>query len=405
MKIKWFDLLRTGKFKTLKGEDVEITEQDLSDIETNYNPDEFSAPMTLGHPKDQKEPAYGWIATVKKFGNKLCFAPGQVVKEFAEAVNKGMFPKVSAGIENADNGTKALNHVAFLGAWKPAVSGLAKIEGLDFASQKDALCIEFADWNKEKLEFAIADYDLSYKFETIGELLSGIRDFIIDKYDTQTADTVLASWQIDQVKKKLIENSSTDNFAEKQTRETQNLASLQGNDNDDNVEKLKNEIKEFALKTQNLASLLKTETELKNKALFKVSEMESKAKEAITARARFEFSSWANSMVEQNKLYPNKVDDTVNRLMFFASNKITEFSTDFSTDEIVEYKSKIENNESTDLTTEVARKGKGEKGVASAIELAAYANKHITEMATQGTTVGVAQAVEFVQNNLEKFQK
>lgn len=120
---KWFEIFRTGKHTSLNGTEREYTESDLDAIVSSYDPAKNEAPMVVGHPK-LNHPAFGWVKELKREGDKLLAYAEQIVPEFAEMVNQGLFKKRSIAL-NADG---TLRHVGFLGAVPPAVKGLADVE-------------------------------------------------------------------------------------------------------------------------------------------------------------------------------------------------------------------------------------------------------------------------------------
>ena len=68
------------------------------------------------------------------------------------------------------------------------MKGLANIE---FNNDEDALVFEFAE---ERI------YDNDQKFSTIGRVVSALRDFIIDKFDIETADKVAVGYDIEAIR-------------------------------------------------------------------------------------------------------------------------------------------------------------------------------------------------------------
>ncbi|MCO1337163.1 hypothetical protein MO867_22855, partial [Microbulbifer sp. OS29] len=90
----------------------------------------------------------GWVSSLDFAGSVLTAEPDQVEPEFAEMVNTGRFPKISASFfhpESANNpvpGVWYLRHVGFLGAAAPAVKGLKEAS---FAGDgEDIFTVEFA---------------------------------------------------------------------------------------------------------------------------------------------------------------------------------------------------------------------------------------------------------------------
>ncbi len=118
-----FEIFKTGTHTSDKGITKDYTEDDLNFIATSYNPSENEAPIVIGHPADNA-PAYGWIESLKVVGDKLIAKAKDIIPEFKEAVQKGLYKKRSISLDKDGK----LRHVGFLGAAAPAVKGLADIQ-------------------------------------------------------------------------------------------------------------------------------------------------------------------------------------------------------------------------------------------------------------------------------------
>lgn len=118
----WFEIFKTGLHTDSTGRTRDWKEDDLDRIVNNYNPEQYEAPIVIGHPR-LEAPAYGWIARVKREGKRLLASAKQILPAFAELVNAGRYKKVSIGLADNDS----LHHVGFLGAAAPAVPGLADV--------------------------------------------------------------------------------------------------------------------------------------------------------------------------------------------------------------------------------------------------------------------------------------
>lgn len=148
---KWFAVFKTGKHTNSKGIQKEYNTSDLDGIVNRYKPEEYEAPIVVGHPKTDS-PAYGWIEKLKRVGDVLYAYPKQVVQEFADAVKQGLYKNRSVAL-NADG---SLRHVGFLGATPPAVTGLPPVE---FKGDDDPELIEFenSEAEYETVEAAVAE--------------------------------------------------------------------------------------------------------------------------------------------------------------------------------------------------------------------------------------------------------
>lgn len=175
---KYCEIFRAGTHKAADGSEKTYTTADLDTIANNFNAD-ISAPIVIGHPKTNN-PAYGWVDSVKREGEKLYASFKQVVPEFSEWVNKGYYKNRSISLYP----DMRLRHVGFLGAQPPAVKGL---EEFQFSEEENALTYDFADGN-------------DFKFIGIADVFQNLRDLLIDKFDLDTANRVISTWKIDDLK-------------------------------------------------------------------------------------------------------------------------------------------------------------------------------------------------------------
>lgn len=174
----WFEVLKTGTFKDNSGKDHTFTEQDLDTIVKKYDPATNEAPFVVGHPK-KDHPAFGWVEGLKREGN-LLFAKGkQIVPEFETAVESGLYKKRSIAL----NPDKTLRHIGFLGAVPPAVKGLADVA---FSEDDEIQIYEFSEFSQT-----------SWRINTVGRIFSRLRDFLIEKYDLETADRIIDTWAVE----------------------------------------------------------------------------------------------------------------------------------------------------------------------------------------------------------------
>jgi len=146
-----------------------------------FNAARHEPPACIGHP-EHDAPAYGWVEGLKKVagkgGNLLLAKFRQVEPTFEGMVKAGRFKKRSAAFYPDGS----LRHVAFLGAAPPAVKGLP-----DMSFTEDASAVfEFAENN--------------WKWEQVGDVMRRLREWLIDKFDQDTADRVVSQWAIDDIK-------------------------------------------------------------------------------------------------------------------------------------------------------------------------------------------------------------
>ncbi len=171
----WFEIFKAGKHTSSNGLTREYTVEDCQKIVDNYNSNVTSheAPIVIGHPKDN-DPAFGWIEKLKLVGDTILAKPKQVVKEFADAVQKGLYKKRSISLYP----DLTLRHVGFLGAIPPAVKGLADLK---FNDDTEPELFEFnEDSDQDKSKFLNQIADLSEMILSKEKEISALKNYETD---------------------------------------------------------------------------------------------------------------------------------------------------------------------------------------------------------------------------------
>lgn len=180
--MKPLHIFKPGTHTAMSGASFDFSESDLAATVAAYDPALHEAPMVIGHPKHDA-PAAGWIKSLTATAQGLIAEPQQVDAVFAERVAKGSYKKISASFYHPDAannpvpGVYYLRHVGFLGAQPPAVKGLRPIE--------------LADGEEGVVEFG------DYGHELNSDMWRRFREWLIGKFDKDTADQVTPSWVID----------------------------------------------------------------------------------------------------------------------------------------------------------------------------------------------------------------
>jgi len=175
----WVPIFRGGKQTDSKGV-VHDGDALIDKALTKFNAAVHEPPACIGHPADDA-PAYGWVEGIKKVasktGNILLAKFKQVEPTFAGMVKDGRIKKRSAAFY--PDGT--LRHVAFLGAMPPAVKGLP-----DMAFAEGA--------------FASFEFSESYAWSSVADVFRNIREWLIEKFDADTANRIVPDWKIDDLR-------------------------------------------------------------------------------------------------------------------------------------------------------------------------------------------------------------
>lgn len=172
----WIEVFRAGTHTDSQGRTATYTSDDLDQVIANHS-DADAAPIVIGHPKTD-DPAYGWTAALKRDGDSLLARFKDVEPHFAAAAEAGRYRKRSVRLVKTGNGWM-LGHVGFLGAQRPAVSGLAAM-------------------NYSAPEGETHDFEVdSYTPSIVARAMRRMRDFLIEKFDLETADRVMPDWEVD----------------------------------------------------------------------------------------------------------------------------------------------------------------------------------------------------------------
>lgn len=180
------EVFRPGTFTPMCGQPVTFSAADLQALCSNYDPAGAPAPAVVGHPKTD-DPAFGWVSAFRfdESAQRVVADLGELEPAFAEAVASGRYKKISLSLfqpdapNNPKPGSFYPKHIGFLGAAAPAVTGLKPVSFAD--DQAGTVTFEFADAS------ALRD---------VAGLFRSMRDFFIEKFGLEAADTALPSWTI-----------------------------------------------------------------------------------------------------------------------------------------------------------------------------------------------------------------
>ncbi|MCO1335364.1 hypothetical protein MO867_13580 [Microbulbifer sp. OS29] len=293
------EIFKPGTFTDVSGKTRSFSQADIQSTKDAYNPAVFRAPLVVGHPK-VNDPAYGWVSSLDFAGSVLTAEPDQVEAEFAEMVNTGRFPKISASFfhpQSANNpvpGVWYLRHVGFLGAAAPAVKGL-----------KEA---SFADDGKDifTVEFAGADFADSW---LVGRLMRNLRDWMLTKFGDEDADKVVTDWMARDAEQ-LAETSPSPDFAQPNDKDTPTPQPEELPVDDDKDKAASFADRESALQTQ------QAQLEAREQ---KVAQQEAAAREK-------DIASFADQLVDSGKLLPRERNGIVALMAGLADTDALSFA-------------------------------------------------------------------------------
>lgn len=310
MNNKWIEVFKAGKYPQ-----GNVTNADLQELVTNYDPKYFESPITIDH--IDTGPSYGWVEKVKLDGDKLYALFHDVEESFQEDVKKGRYKNRSIEYyPNLDGKGKYLRAVSFLGAHPPAVKGMAPIT---FSEAK-------------KITFPNGDYLAfdEYRMPAVGRVLQNIREWILEKFGSDEANKVINQFDIDALKEPL----PSDNQAFSDNNQQKfNLKELTVNPEE--IEKLK---------ADNTRLLKFQEDSLKEKAAF-IAFKENIRKE--------NYNKWLEEKTGKGQLLPKYKEEILTFMMALKEDEVIKFSEDKKENPVTIFKSFVDSipaNTFADLT-------------------------------------------------------
>lgn len=294
MKKRW-QVFRTGKHTDSIGREFTVTKEVLEKIAEatrNYAYQNDEYPITIGHVKTGS-PSWGWLnkADVIVDGDKLFveYEEKNLVKEFVAWVNKKLYKTVSIGLKSC----LAIDHLAFLGAEPPAVTGM---EAISFTESDEILSFEFAAIEMGNSPFSIYE-----------RIFRNIKNFLIELKGIDTANSIISEDDIKNAGRKPFawhpDPKPESNFSEKNKSGEKMLK--QKTDTTSFTNNKTNGAMEF--NETNFQALLK-----KNEELMKVNEDSANKIETVRAeQKRTEFMNFCESDEMKKRITPAERENVV----------------------------------------------------------------------------------------------
>jgi len=376
-KTQWFPIFRAGTHTDSAGVAREFDEAQLDKI-VQFNASRLDqVPAVVGHPKTD-DPAWGWLAGLKKDmvdGVPTLYAQlKDAVVEFYDAVNAGMYKNLSISLQPD---LTTLKHIGFLGAAAPAVEGLGPVQFT--AGEGSDLVVEFAQDN---------DWRLKGVLRTFMNTFQRVRDFLVEKYDADTANKVITSeslgWAAEDIGE--IDTAGGTAFSAPATPITKGEDPMDALLKQEN-EALKAQVAEFS---KNQARLTAVEQE---NATLKA------ATEATAKKARgAEFSAYTAGLVKDGRLLPANAPIVEGILELLHTAQPVQFSAEKTATPMDAMKELLGSYPARINFSRVADKGAagGQPDNTNAQDIANRAVSFQKSQAEKGITVTIAQAVEAV---------
>jgi len=202
----WFDALKPGTFLDLHSKNIKIELGDMQKLADNINEQvkTWKPPIVTGHP-EVASPRYGSIKGARIENGILQLCAADLSPTFVDSIRRGEYTDRSLSFFYPD---MTMRHIGFLGAHKPAVTGLGPVsfgegEFAEVDAGKDSSAIVFAEGPADISSLAMAQDNLAsrlrWKFENVRDLFRKVRDHMIDKEGLDKANAMLPQNMIDDV--------------------------------------------------------------------------------------------------------------------------------------------------------------------------------------------------------------
>lgn len=276
----WIPVFTAGEHTDMSGRTRQWTESDLDTIVAASDPSTNDAPAVFGHPR-LDAPRYGTVSALKRAGKLLYVKFRDVAADFADAVNKKLYPNLSVGIDK----NHRLTHVGFLGAHPPAIEGLPPATFA--APDQDATVYQFA----------------APEMNIINRLFRRLRDIFIEKYDTETADRVISQWDLEALTE--LNNSSTETvsaFADGNEEGNMDIVQLQAK-----LAEKETQLAQFAAeKSAQSQEITTLKAEIEN--------LKGQLNTQLFASRKREFETFVDGLIDEGKVAPAIRGDLVDCL-------------------------------------------------------------------------------------------
>lgn len=284
-------------------QDGDLSLDDLKSLAANYDPQEHEAPITVGHPKDNS-PAFGWVKRLYLKGTQL-WADMDLLSEFDELLQRGIYKKRSIAYYLA---TKALRHIGFLGGTPPRIKGMPDFVFSDSLGEGHRI-VELGELDQ-----------INDRFMHIGEVLSRLRDRLIEEWGLEAVDKVIGKWTLDDLQRRIKPDSEnpvddllptfSEMLKEEQSMSEKNLTQDQHQ-----------ALLDAALQKQKAdltAQFSEKEKALQDKQADlekKINDLEGQVGEFAEKAARAEVVSFCEKQISEGRMAPKEKDDFVELYM------------------------------------------------------------------------------------------
>jgi hypothetical protein len=222
------EILPKGTHTSSNGFKLPVTDRDLDDLVSSYNPKNFQAPLIISHDTkgltDQdlgnSEFSFGIPKALKRVGDRVKAVFDRVAPEFEGWVKAGKLLSVSPSFylpnspSNPTPGKLSLRHIAALGATPPAIKGMQPLQAAFNFSEGTEGVVDFSFPINHNLKLMstqtpdsttdTANFDAGDRLEAT--LWQNLRDWLISEHDLETADRIIPPYAVGM----LIESAAQD---------------------------------------------------------------------------------------------------------------------------------------------------------------------------------------------------
>lgn len=213
------EIFKKGAHVAANGERLAFGDRELDEICETYNPQHFRAPLILTHNTfkipdhkladysaddgtlpTSKHLAFGFPDKLKRVGDAIVGVFNKISPKFTKLQKEGAILAISSSLykpqspANPYPGKWALRHIAGLGTEAPAVKGMTPLSLSELVRRidtSDEFAIAFSSVEEGVVDFSV-DFG-AWAWNQIGDAFRGLREWLIDQYDMETADRVLPS--------------------------------------------------------------------------------------------------------------------------------------------------------------------------------------------------------------------
>jgi hypothetical protein len=290
----WVEYFKGGTQTDSKGRTKEFTEADLDQIVANHDP-LHPAPHVITHKELYSPFAYGQVSELKREGLTILAKSKNINPTFDKLLQDGALYERSVRLEQTPKGLK-LAHIAWLGAEPPAVEGLHPVE-----YSKDAP--ECFDYNSQQAGWILPDM--------LSRFMRGVREWIITKFDVQTADQVVPNYQIDSIAEMAAEmRDQNPMYSKTENDPTGGNAVFTQKDIDD----------------AKAAGIAAGKAEASTEFAAEKSQLETKLQEQNKAAKKAEFQAFVKEQVDAGILLPAQVEGAAEFMQSLDASQQFEFS-------------------------------------------------------------------------------